>query len=236
MFAVFPIVRQLHVLLWYLDDVAARPQAAPIRAELERAYAETEALTAASPEEILTRMSTHTARRSCRFSPAPVSWSGRDRDLDSCHRTSSRESILWGRTWPEPTSAVRICAARGSSVRICVMLPVPRRCARCRLPRCGTRRSQPCYDALPDPVSGQRSAGGCFDGTSRIPHTTLSLANLAVARSHFRPQKARSPEFWVHKCDLGRGQSWNFSPRASFSMNVLIRLARVSGRLASWTR
>ena len=55
MFAVFPIMRQLHELLWYLDDVAARPQAAPIRAELDRAYAETEALTAASPEEILTR-------------------------------------------------------------------------------------------------------------------------------------------------------------------------------------
>lgn len=45
MFAVFPIMRQLHELLWYLDEATAMPQAAPLRGDLDRAYAETERLT-----------------------------------------------------------------------------------------------------------------------------------------------------------------------------------------------
>ena len=53
MFAVFPLVRQLQELLWYLDVAAGMPQTAPIRDELERAYAETEALTTASADDIL---------------------------------------------------------------------------------------------------------------------------------------------------------------------------------------
>lgn len=52
MFAVFPLVRQLQELLVYLDDAASRPEAAPVRAELEEAYADIETLTEASPEEI----------------------------------------------------------------------------------------------------------------------------------------------------------------------------------------
>jgi hypothetical protein len=52
MFAVFPVVRQLQELLWYLADAAGRPEAAPLKNDLERAYGETEALTTASPDEI----------------------------------------------------------------------------------------------------------------------------------------------------------------------------------------
>ncbi|MET4640015.1 pentapeptide repeat-containing protein [Mycetocola sp. 2940] len=52
MFAVFPLVRQLQEMLWYLADAAGRPEAEPLRSELERAYRETEALTAAAPDDI----------------------------------------------------------------------------------------------------------------------------------------------------------------------------------------
>jgi hypothetical protein len=52
MFAVFPLVRQLQELLWYLSDAASRPETAPLRNELERAYVETEALTAAPADDI----------------------------------------------------------------------------------------------------------------------------------------------------------------------------------------
>lgn len=53
MFAVFPIVRQLQELLWYLDDAGRRPEAAPARDDLERAYAATDAIAAASADDIL---------------------------------------------------------------------------------------------------------------------------------------------------------------------------------------
>lgn len=53
MFAVFPIVRQLHELLWYLNEAVAMPQAHPIREELLTAYAETERLTTEPAEAIL---------------------------------------------------------------------------------------------------------------------------------------------------------------------------------------
>lgn len=53
MFAVFPIVRQLQELLWYLSEAAALPQAAPLRRGLERAYADTDALAGASADRIL---------------------------------------------------------------------------------------------------------------------------------------------------------------------------------------
>jgi hypothetical protein len=52
MFAVFPLVRQLQELLWYLADAAGRPEAAPLLNDLERAYRETEALTVASADDI----------------------------------------------------------------------------------------------------------------------------------------------------------------------------------------
>ena len=52
MFAVFPLVRQLQELLWYLSDAAGRPETAALRQELERAYARTEALTAAPAYDI----------------------------------------------------------------------------------------------------------------------------------------------------------------------------------------
>ncbi|HEX4724943.1 MAG TPA: pentapeptide repeat-containing protein [Pseudonocardiaceae bacterium] len=45
MFAVFPVVRQLHELLWYLTEARALRRAAPIHPDLDRALAETERLT-----------------------------------------------------------------------------------------------------------------------------------------------------------------------------------------------
>ncbi|QEU95019.1 pentapeptide repeat-containing protein [Streptomyces kanamyceticus] len=52
MFDVFPIMRQLHELLWYLTDAQSRPQAAPIAAELKKAQAATEQLTQGTPEAL----------------------------------------------------------------------------------------------------------------------------------------------------------------------------------------
>jgi hypothetical protein len=53
MFAVFPIVRRLHELLWYLDEAARMPAAARLRGEIERAYAATNSLTELPAGELL---------------------------------------------------------------------------------------------------------------------------------------------------------------------------------------
>lgn len=53
MFTVFPIVRQLHEMLWYLHTVSARLETRPITAELNGMYVEVEQLTGGSAEEIL---------------------------------------------------------------------------------------------------------------------------------------------------------------------------------------
>ncbi len=45
MFDVFPVMRQLHELLWYLTEALGLPPATPVHAELRRALAETERLT-----------------------------------------------------------------------------------------------------------------------------------------------------------------------------------------------
>ncbi|MFJ2027179.1 pentapeptide repeat-containing protein [Streptomyces sp. NPDC087897] len=42
MFQVFPVIRQLHELLWYLTEALARPEARPLHAELRRALEVTE--------------------------------------------------------------------------------------------------------------------------------------------------------------------------------------------------
>ncbi|MFF8933232.1 pentapeptide repeat-containing protein [Streptomyces paradoxus] len=52
MFEVFPVVRQLHELLWYLTEALALPAARPVRAELGEALEKTRALTAGTPEEL----------------------------------------------------------------------------------------------------------------------------------------------------------------------------------------
>ncbi|WP_377272363.1 pentapeptide repeat-containing protein [Peterkaempfera sp. SMS 1(5)a] len=52
MFEVFPVMRQLHELLWYLDETLALPAARPLRDELREALARTEALTRGTAEEI----------------------------------------------------------------------------------------------------------------------------------------------------------------------------------------
>ncbi|MFD8492940.1 pentapeptide repeat-containing protein [Amycolatopsis sp. NPDC059657] len=49
MFAVFPVMRDLHELLYYLTEALALPAARPVRAELEVALKETERLTLHNP-------------------------------------------------------------------------------------------------------------------------------------------------------------------------------------------
>ncbi|MFF1877071.1 pentapeptide repeat-containing protein [Leifsonia sp. NPDC058230] len=53
MFAVLPVMRQLHELLWYLDEALRMPAALPLRTELIRASAEVTAITEKSPADIL---------------------------------------------------------------------------------------------------------------------------------------------------------------------------------------
>lgn len=53
MFAVFPIVRQLHELLWYLDEARRMPAATALRERLTEADREVRELCESSPERIL---------------------------------------------------------------------------------------------------------------------------------------------------------------------------------------
>lgn len=50
---VFPVVRQLHELLWYLTEALTLPAARPVHADLRRLRERTEALTLGTPEELL---------------------------------------------------------------------------------------------------------------------------------------------------------------------------------------
>ncbi|WP_435849439.1 pentapeptide repeat-containing protein [Streptomyces tibetensis] len=52
MFDVFPVVRQLHELLWYLTEALTLPAARPVHAELREALEKTEELTGGTPEEL----------------------------------------------------------------------------------------------------------------------------------------------------------------------------------------
>ncbi|MEU8033174.1 pentapeptide repeat-containing protein [Streptomyces sp. NPDC049099] len=52
MFDVFPVVRQLHELLWYLTEALGLPAARPVHPELRGALEETERLTRLTPEEL----------------------------------------------------------------------------------------------------------------------------------------------------------------------------------------
>jgi uncharacterized protein YjbI with pentapeptide repeats len=52
MFAVFPIMRQLHELLWYLTEVLRMPPGRPIHQELRHALIRVERLTRSSPETL----------------------------------------------------------------------------------------------------------------------------------------------------------------------------------------
>jgi len=53
MFEVFPVVRHLHELLWYLDEAMSLPVTRPIHAELRAAFEETERLTTGTPADLL---------------------------------------------------------------------------------------------------------------------------------------------------------------------------------------
>ncbi|MEU1852365.1 pentapeptide repeat-containing protein [Streptomyces sp. NPDC019990] len=52
MFDVFPVVRQLHELLWYLTEALALPAARPVHAGLRTALEKTEELAGRTPEEL----------------------------------------------------------------------------------------------------------------------------------------------------------------------------------------
>jgi uncharacterized protein YjbI with pentapeptide repeats len=52
MFDVFPVVRQLHELLWYLSEALTLPAARPVHADLRRALEKTEALTRGTADEL----------------------------------------------------------------------------------------------------------------------------------------------------------------------------------------
>ena len=52
-FAVFPVVRQLQEMLWYLNEAIGLPRAGSLRGELEAAYDRIERLTEQTPDEIL---------------------------------------------------------------------------------------------------------------------------------------------------------------------------------------
>ncbi|MFH9657345.1 pentapeptide repeat-containing protein [Streptomyces sp. NPDC017248] len=49
---VFPVVRQLHELLWYLTEALGLPAARPVHPELRRALEKTERLTRQTPDEL----------------------------------------------------------------------------------------------------------------------------------------------------------------------------------------
>ncbi|MEU2624018.1 pentapeptide repeat-containing protein [Streptomyces sp. NPDC007157] len=52
MFDAFPVVRQLHELLWYLTEALGLPAARPVHGELRQLLEATEALTLGTPEEL----------------------------------------------------------------------------------------------------------------------------------------------------------------------------------------
>ena len=52
MFDLFPVVRQLHELLWYLTEALTLPAAGPVHADLRRMLERTEQLTRQTPEEL----------------------------------------------------------------------------------------------------------------------------------------------------------------------------------------
>ncbi|MBO4260752.1 pentapeptide repeat-containing protein [Streptomyces griseorubiginosus] len=52
MFDVFPVVRQLHELLWYLTEALTLPAARPLHAELRRLLEETESLAGQGPDRL----------------------------------------------------------------------------------------------------------------------------------------------------------------------------------------
>jgi uncharacterized protein YjbI with pentapeptide repeats len=53
MLDVFPVVRQLHELLWYLTEASTLPAASPLHATLDDALTRTRALTNADPDALL---------------------------------------------------------------------------------------------------------------------------------------------------------------------------------------
>lgn len=76
MFDVFPVVRQLHELLWYLTEALTLPAARPVHADLRGALADTERLAGGPPRSWPTSTWPHTGSGSTCSCCAPASWSG----------------------------------------------------------------------------------------------------------------------------------------------------------------
>ena len=53
MFAAFAVMRQLHELLWYLNEALALSSASPFRNELDEAFSATERMTNSAPDELV---------------------------------------------------------------------------------------------------------------------------------------------------------------------------------------
>jgi hypothetical protein len=62
MFAAFPVMRQLHEMLWYLARALELPEAAPVHGALGEARAEVERLRA-TVAELVIRSATREAQR-----------------------------------------------------------------------------------------------------------------------------------------------------------------------------
>jgi hypothetical protein len=98
MFAVFPIMRQLHELLWYLTEALSLQLAHPLHGELSLALEETERLTRGGPDSLL-KLDVAAHRRdvnALRLARA-----------NSCEPQSSGRRIAKEPTSSGPTSKVR---------------------------------------------------------------------------------------------------------------------------------
>ncbi|MGH1524231.1 pentapeptide repeat-containing protein [Leifsonia sp. L25] len=123
MFAVFPIVRQLHELLWYLREALAMPAAAPLHDALRASWDEVAAAADAAPAFILEfdidELRTPAAallREAARLTREAA----RDAATDRPRPASSPSASSAPASPPEPTSSARTCAARTSAAPSCV--------------------------------------------------------------------------------------------------------------------
>ena len=106
MFEVFPIMRDLHELLWYLAEALTLEPIGPLHAELRVAQEETEALTHLSPDG-LTQLDLDSHRQVVNALPWPRA---------SCCEPSSGTR---GRSSEERTSSVPSCGVPISEAQAC---------------------------------------------------------------------------------------------------------------------
>ena len=107
MFDVFPVVRQLHELLWYLTEALALPAARPVDAELRRALADTGHLAEGTPEELAPSTWPRTGSGSTHSCCASASWPG---PAPAGGRRTAATPTCWEPVSGAPTSPVPTCA------------------------------------------------------------------------------------------------------------------------------